>query len=91
MTVNMLPTPAARVIELMPAIVLCPYLVYIYVHDLSVCCRILSLSDTCKSLMAETGQAKMLLPMLTSKNNATRWLSRQVSSVGSLSSQHDSL
>ena len=48
------------------------------VHASALSCRLLSLVDTCKKLMGETGQAKLLLPLLTSKKNAVRWMTRQV-------------
>ena len=46
-------------------------------------CRLLSLSDPCKYLMVKTGQATMLLPLLTSKNDTMRRMSRQVSTMSS--------
>ena len=40
--------------------------------------RILSLSDECKRLLAESGAAKALLPLLLSRKDAIRWTARQV-------------
>ena len=41
-------------------------------------CRTLSLLDECKRSLAESGQAKALLPFLTSKKDVIRWMARQV-------------
>lgn len=41
--------------------------------------RTLSLLDECKRLLAESGQAKALLPFLTFKKDVIRWMARQVS------------
>ena len=40
--------------------------------------RTLSLSEECKRLLAESGAAKTLLPLLSSKKDAIRWTTRQV-------------
>ena len=40
--------------------------------------RTLSLSEECKRLLAESGAAKTLLPLLLSKKDAIRWTTRQV-------------